>query len=211
MLCAACGKEGAPKACARCHIMWYCGPECQRAHWQEHKAVCLKKNIVDIEDLKMPGKLPRHRADLLQARVDAKQCSCPRCAKTCRGIPGVYDPAHVLLLRQAWLSQKKNPKGFWNQFVNDYWLGTGGAPDTQYLRPPAGDDEPGQRVGFFSVGTCANLTPEGCRLPRHEMPLGCVTTLPCDPANISYDKSCAPSIWGGELGKRAMKLFWERG
>ena len=37
--CAGCG-EPATKRCARCKEVWYCGSECQRKHWKEHKSEC---------------------------------------------------------------------------------------------------------------------------------------------------------------------------
>ena len=46
LACATCGKAGgdatAPlKLCARCHAVWYCSSECQRADWKAgHKRVC---------------------------------------------------------------------------------------------------------------------------------------------------------------------------
>jgi hypothetical protein len=45
--CAACGaRAGQPgvrlQVCSRCKRVRYCGPQCQRAHWQAHKAQCGK-------------------------------------------------------------------------------------------------------------------------------------------------------------------------
>jgi hypothetical protein len=47
--CAFCGVDGTTnglklKPCSRCKIPFYCGVECQRAHWKEgHKAICTPK------------------------------------------------------------------------------------------------------------------------------------------------------------------------
>jgi hypothetical protein len=46
-VCAACGaRAGQPgvrlQVCSRCKGVRYCGPQCQRAHWQAHKAQCGK-------------------------------------------------------------------------------------------------------------------------------------------------------------------------
>jgi hypothetical protein len=38
--CAACGTVAGDLRCARCRKVFYCGKECQRAHWREHKADC---------------------------------------------------------------------------------------------------------------------------------------------------------------------------
>ena len=39
--CARCS-DAAHNLCARCHTVSYCGTECQRADWKEHKKVCTK-------------------------------------------------------------------------------------------------------------------------------------------------------------------------
>jgi hypothetical protein len=36
-----CGKT-ATSVCAKCHLVTYCGEECQRQDWREHKKVCRK-------------------------------------------------------------------------------------------------------------------------------------------------------------------------
>ena len=39
--CAACKKTGTKlRHCGACKIVWYCGPECQRANWNVHKLEC---------------------------------------------------------------------------------------------------------------------------------------------------------------------------
>ena len=39
--CAYCGKQGVSlKRCKRCMAAFYCGPECQKAGWQQHKKAC---------------------------------------------------------------------------------------------------------------------------------------------------------------------------
>lgn len=39
-VCAVCGKACKKNTCAACKSINYCGKECQKAHWKEHKAVC---------------------------------------------------------------------------------------------------------------------------------------------------------------------------
>jgi hypothetical protein len=46
--CAKCGAQaGAPgvqlRKCSACGKAYYCGPQCQRAHWRQHKAQCSKR------------------------------------------------------------------------------------------------------------------------------------------------------------------------
>jgi len=41
--CAACGaanERGDMRCCSRCHKAIYCGPDCQRAHWKQHRKTC---------------------------------------------------------------------------------------------------------------------------------------------------------------------------
>ena len=38
--CNNCLKKGKPKACLTCGMVYYCGKECQKAHWGEHKKIC---------------------------------------------------------------------------------------------------------------------------------------------------------------------------
>ena len=44
MNCEACGKEDA-KRCAGCGTVAYCGKECQKAGWKEHKRFCHRRKL----------------------------------------------------------------------------------------------------------------------------------------------------------------------
>ncbi|XP_064406286.1 uncharacterized protein LOC135351251 [Halichondria panicea] len=45
MRCAYCEKKPTkPQRCARCQKVFYCGHECQRSHWKEHKPICKSIN-----------------------------------------------------------------------------------------------------------------------------------------------------------------------
>lgn len=52
-ICAKCSKkEGVKlKKCARCLRIKYCGSECQKEHWVEHKLVCKKDGLVSLRHL----------------------------------------------------------------------------------------------------------------------------------------------------------------
>lgn len=39
-ICANCSKTNCKLRCSKCSTVYYCGPECQKAHWQEHKKIC---------------------------------------------------------------------------------------------------------------------------------------------------------------------------
>ena len=43
-ICSFCGKQGPKKLrkCTRCGKAQYCGIECQKKHWKDHKKVCRK-------------------------------------------------------------------------------------------------------------------------------------------------------------------------
>ena len=70
--CAKCGgsepEAGPPhKACARCGTVWYCGRECQTAHWKkkggDHKAVCVPKPAEETGTEGFTPLEPGERAD----------------------------------------------------------------------------------------------------------------------------------------------------
>lgn len=42
-ICAFCGSKDAPARCSRCLSSWFCGPECQRGAWPQHKLICAKQ------------------------------------------------------------------------------------------------------------------------------------------------------------------------
>lgn len=54
-ICYACGADGPPLRCGRCRIPAYCGRECQRAHWPDHKIECAKLEISDSMKAEVPG------------------------------------------------------------------------------------------------------------------------------------------------------------
>ena len=47
MYCASCGKAGVDdvklKRCISCYLVRYCGTDCQKAHWRQHKEACKKR------------------------------------------------------------------------------------------------------------------------------------------------------------------------
>ena len=44
MSCGVCGKEEG-KRCAGCGTVAYCGKECQKAQWKDHKRTCRRKKL----------------------------------------------------------------------------------------------------------------------------------------------------------------------
>jgi mitochondrial splicing suppressor protein 51 len=52
--CASCGKAEAPgislKRCAKCQITKYCSRDCQKAHWKQHKKVCVQYTAAGAAD-----------------------------------------------------------------------------------------------------------------------------------------------------------------
>jgi tetratricopeptide (TPR) repeat protein len=49
--CATCGKIGAAQKCP-CSMASYCGPECQKSHWQVHKETCTVSLIAKTKEAK---------------------------------------------------------------------------------------------------------------------------------------------------------------
>jgi len=55
--CAGCGAvktQSELKLCSKCKIVRYCGLECQRSHWREHKEACTQNEAVVVNN---PGLL----------------------------------------------------------------------------------------------------------------------------------------------------------
>ncbi len=50
MKCVICGNPKA-KRCSQCLNAWYCGKLCQKKDWPNHKASCIFKGIVVIDDI----------------------------------------------------------------------------------------------------------------------------------------------------------------
>jgi len=52
-ICASCGKQGSDiiklKNCTACHLVKYCGTDCQRAHRKLHKKAC-KQRVAELKD-----------------------------------------------------------------------------------------------------------------------------------------------------------------
>ena len=68
MPCFSCGEPGPLSArlrCGRCRLAWYCGAECQRAGWPQHRANCIRAPLHSL------GATVRTRR-ALDADVDGK-------------------------------------------------------------------------------------------------------------------------------------------
>src|SRR6056300_866863 len=50
-ICGACNKPGCHLKCA-CKLVFYCGEECQRAHWPTHKKDCRLAHAKKVKDAK---------------------------------------------------------------------------------------------------------------------------------------------------------------
>jgi len=49
--CSVCAEEKDTMRCMGCYLVWYCGPDCQRIVWNEHKELCkeTKKKFVPVK------------------------------------------------------------------------------------------------------------------------------------------------------------------
>ena len=45
-ICATCGGKNATARCGKCKIVKYCGPDCQKANWPQHKLECTKSSVL---------------------------------------------------------------------------------------------------------------------------------------------------------------------
>ena len=68
------------KQCAKCNSVIYCGKECQRQHWNNHKAICnaistLKKK--EAENCERACSFPSHLSPMKESKLASiigKQC-----------------------------------------------------------------------------------------------------------------------------------------
>jgi len=55
LVCSSCKKPSTTdeklKKCAKCHLVAYCNPTCQKNHWPEHKKVCYLGALLEIYKL----------------------------------------------------------------------------------------------------------------------------------------------------------------
>lgn len=156
--------------------------------------------VGDIEDL---GSLRQILAD----RSKFDPCSCPDCASLCHGVPGIYDPAHLLrLISKGTTLAKLVP-----DLVEDFYLDElgEGVPPVFYLRPRMNSERAGGVAPMIpTVGSCSRLGPGGCTLARGEMPIGCISAYACRAAP-SYGKSRAVEMWNTNEGRELIRLFEE--
>jgi hypothetical protein len=199
--CSVCGlATDSLKACSRCRDKQYCGRECQRRDWPDHKKTCnvarVAADVADIEDLGNPQ-------TLACIRERSVPCSCKECASCCTNTPGSYDPAHVKALVAQRLLR-------YEDLIKDYRLDKNGIPKF-YIRPAADGEIPGGLASVLAMyGGCSHLGENGCTLPRSSMPIGCVAAMPCNPRlNVEVDKHQAEAVWGNELGREVLQAFDE--
>ena len=181
MACCVVCKEPTSLQCARCREVTYCSKPCQKIHWKVHKSVCgqLRENpcvkLTDMEDMVT-------QMCVQELRAESKECHCALCAKLCIGVPGAYDPEHVLQLAT------KDP-AFYANCIQDFYATVNKSPSF-YLRPRIVHETGGTRAPFFATrGNCSFLGPSGCTLERKEMPLGCVVARACVRGGPNADKT----------------------
>merc|ERR1712129_291487 len=75
--CIECGKPATTK-CAKCRMTHYCGTECQRASWKEHKQFCetfqmmtqiKESNQLEDEDFESAESFKNHRRDVKKVKA----------------------------------------------------------------------------------------------------------------------------------------------
>lgn len=160
---------------------------------------CQSASIIDIEDIGNPQ-------TLAIIRSQSEQCGCPKCAGCCSRVPGSYDPHHLKMLFEGKSQAEINE--ILSTIIKDYFLKADNDKAMFYLRPAIRGEKPGLAPFNMITGPCINLGPCGCKLSRQEMPIGCVSAMPCNSQkNISVDKQQAEQVWGNECGREIMAQY----
>ena len=155
-------------------------------------------SIIDIEDLGNPQ-------TLAIIRSQSEQCGCPKCAGCCSRVPGSYDPHHLNMIFEG--KTQAEIDEIFSTIIKDYFLNGDNTPQF-YLRPAIRGENHGLAPFNMITGPCINLGPRGCKLSRQDMPIGCVSAMPCNSQkNVSVDKAEAEQVWGNECGREIMAQY----
>ena len=155
-------------------------------------------SIIDIEDLGNPR-------TLAIIRSQSEQCGCPKCSACCSWVPGSYDPHHLKMLFEG--KTQAEIDEIFSTIVKDYLLDDNDQAKF-YLRPAIRGEKPGLASFNMVTGPCINLGLRGCKLSHQDMPIGCVSAMPCNSQkNVSVDKKEAEQVWGNECGREIMAQY----
>jgi len=157
-----------------------------------------ESSIIDIEDL-------GNSRTLALIRSQSEQCGCPKCAGCCSRVPGSYDPHYLKMLFEG--KTQAEIDEIFSTIIKDYLLDDNDQAKF-YLRPAIRGEKAGLAPFNMITGPCINLGPRGCKLSRQDMPIGCVSAMPCNPEkSFSVDKAEAEQVWGNECGREIMAQY----
>jgi hypothetical protein len=73
VVCGNCGRhEPTMSSCSRCGLVFYCGRDCQSAHWKKHKPLCILKADRVPQPVKSSPRPPSSRES---ANQDEEECA----------------------------------------------------------------------------------------------------------------------------------------
>ena len=84
--CAQCGQPGAKNLCTQCQQAFYCGRECQRAHWPQHRAQCTqarKLNAVSAQKDQQDAAKASAAGSKAVTGTDGEECAMCLDAMSC--------------------------------------------------------------------------------------------------------------------------------
>ena len=88
--CSSCGADEASYRCSRCLVALFCGPDCQKAGWKQHRRACLVAFAARIRGMSVPELITLFSSGPIPPR-EAAAAACSTILTLLNG--GTYTPA----------------------------------------------------------------------------------------------------------------------
>lgn len=167
--------------------------------------------IPDIEDLVSSESIISEPYKTIRSADPG--CSCPKCSKACKNIPGFFDPLGFLYYLVK-LAKSDNPMMVFKIFESivddiqkDFYFGTN---NIYMLRPRTVKENPGDKVKinlYAIMADCIYLETTGCKLSSDTRPAECRCTYGCRIPKYKFVKPQMAEQWDSPLGRAIISLY----